>query len=85
MKVQGKFKLQAHKISGVVMDVAAFKVRHSLDMDAAALRAARASSSFIGAMEERSGQRRRLEDAVASFSYTLVLVSVVELSDVVSN
>jgi len=30
MKVQGKFKMQAH-ISGVVMDVAAFKVSHSVD------------------------------------------------------
>jgi len=53
MKVQGKFKMQAHIISGVVMDVAAFKVSHSVDIDAAALRAARARSSSIhrGAME----------------------------------
>jgi hypothetical protein len=29
MKVQGKFKMQAHIISGVVMDIAAFKVSHS--------------------------------------------------------
>ena len=48
MKVQGKFKLQAHPLSGVVMDVAAFKVSHSDDIDAAALRAARAMSSSIG-------------------------------------
>ena len=43
MKVQGKFKLQAHIRSGVVMDVAAFKVSHSsvMDIDATALRAAR--------------------------------------------
>ena len=43
MKVQGKFKLQAHRRSGVVMDVAAFKVSHSsvMDIDATALRAAR--------------------------------------------
>ena len=53
MEVQGKFKLQAHNRSGVVMDVAAFKVSHSSesDMDATALRAARAGSSSIGAME----------------------------------
>jgi hypothetical protein len=49
MKVQGKFKLQAHPLSGVVMDVAAFKVSHSVDIDAAALRAARARSKSIGA------------------------------------
>ena len=43
MKVQGKFKMQAHiSGGGVVMDVAAFKVSHSVDIDAAALRAARA-------------------------------------------
>ena len=33
MKVQGKFKMQAHSISGVVMDIAAFKVSHSVGMD----------------------------------------------------
>ena len=62
MKVQGEFKMQAHKISGVVMDVAAFKVSHSvgididataempagIDIDATALRAARARLSSIG-------------------------------------
>ena len=39
MKVQGKFKMQAHIISGVVMDIAAFKVSHSanIDIDATAL------------------------------------------------
>jgi hypothetical protein len=50
MKVQGKFKMQAHSISGVVMDIAAFKVSHSVgtDIDATtALRAARARSSSI--------------------------------------
>ena len=49
MKVQGKFKIEAHQISGVVMDIAAFKVSHSvkLDSDATALRAARARSSSI--------------------------------------
>ena len=55
MKVQGKFKMQAHS-SCVVMDVAAFKVSHSvvIDIDATALRAARVRSSSIGAMEEMS-------------------------------
>ena len=43
MKVQGQFKMQAHSISGVVMDIAAFKVSHSVAMDknATTLRAAR--------------------------------------------
>ena len=56
MKVQGEFKMQAHITSGVVMDIAAFKVCHSVefDKDATALRAARArsSSTSIGAMGE---------------------------------
>ena len=49
MKVQGKFKMQAHIISGVVVDIAAFKVSHSIgpDIDTTALRAARARSSSI--------------------------------------
>ena len=50
-------KVQAHPRSRVVMDIAAFKVRHSVDIvdiDATALRAARARSSSIGAMEELS-------------------------------
>jgi len=48
MKVQGKFKMQAHILSGVVMDVAAFKIGHSVgcDIDATALRAARARSKL---------------------------------------
>jgi len=37
MKVQGKFKMQAHICRSVVMDVAAFKVSHSVDTDATAL------------------------------------------------
>ena len=43
--------MQAHVISEVAMDIAAFKVSHSVgcDIDAAALRAARARSSSIGA------------------------------------
>jgi len=45
MKVQGEFKMQAHIISSVVVDIAAFKVSHSSDKDAtAALRAARVRS-----------------------------------------
>ena len=54
MKVEGKFKMQAHIISGVVMDVTAFKVSHSVDTDATALPVARARSVSIGAMEELS-------------------------------
>ena len=54
MKVQGKFKMQAHKSSSVVMDIAAFKVGHSVgcDIDATALQAARARSSSMGALED---------------------------------
>ena len=53
MQVRVKFKMQADIISGVVMDIAAFKISHSvgIDKDATALRAARARSSSIGAME----------------------------------
>jgi len=41
MQVQGKFKIQAHIRSGVVMDIAAFKVGHfaGIDSDTTALRA----------------------------------------------
>ena len=60
MKVQGRFKMEAHITSGVVMNIAGFKVSHSVvsDMDttALALRAARVRSSSIGAMEEMSRQ-----------------------------
>ena len=47
MKMQGKFKMQAHIISGVVMDVAAFKVGHSVvrDIDATALQATSSKQS----------------------------------------
>jgi len=41
--------MQAHQSSGVVVDIAAFKVSHSVDKDATALRAARARSASIGA------------------------------------
>ena len=54
MEVQGEFKMQAHITSSVVVDIAAFKVCHSIDIDATALRVARARSSPIGAMEEMS-------------------------------
>jgi hypothetical protein len=58
MKVQGKFKMQAHIItSGVVMDIAAFKVSHSVDTGATALRAARAREVKLHrGMEEMSGK-----------------------------
>ena len=81
MKVQGKFKMQAHPISVVVMDIAAFKVSHSAgitDIDATALRAARASSSSIH-RGDGGNLWARAEDehtSVASLEYTLVLVSV---------
>ena len=54
-------KMQAHIISRVVMDIAAFKVSHStgFDIDATALRAARARSSSIGALEEMSRQGKK--------------------------
>ena len=57
MKVLGKFKMQAHIISGVVMDATAFKVSHSVgcDINATALPAARARSVSIGA--SRMGSR----------------------------
>ena len=50
--------MQAHPTSGVVVDIAVFKVSHSVgsDIDATTLRAARARSSSIGAMEELSGK-----------------------------
>ena len=55
--------MQAHVRSRVVMDIAAFKISHSvgIDKDATALRAVRARSSSIGAMDEmfRQGHRRR--------------------------
>ena len=40
MKVQGKGRRQAHVISRVVMDIAAFKISHSVgsDIDTTALR-----------------------------------------------
>ena len=54
MTGQGKFNMRAHIFSGVVMDVPAFKVSHSVgfDKDTTALRAARARSSSIGTLDE---------------------------------
>ena len=61
MKVEGKFKMQAHIISGVVMDIAAIKVSHCVgsDIDATTLQAEKARSACIGAMEEMSGQGQK--------------------------
>ena len=72
--------MQAHICRSVVMDVAAFKVSHSVDNDATALRAARArSSSSIhrgdgGNVAEGSQCEHTIPDA--SFSYTFELISV---------
>jgi hypothetical protein len=56
MQVQGQFEMQAHKTSGVVMDIAAFKVCHAAgsDIDATTLQAEKARSASTGAMEEMS-------------------------------
>ena len=51
MKVQGEFKMQANNTNGVVIDIAAFKVSHSVDIDASALPVARARSVSIGALD----------------------------------
>ena len=58
--------MEAHRInSGVVMDIASFKVSHSVgcDIDATALQAVRARSNSIGAMEEMSRQGQKFKDA----------------------
>jgi hypothetical protein len=58
MQVQGQFEMQAHKTSGVVMDIAAFKVCHAAgsDIDATTLQAEKARSASTGAMDESSGK-----------------------------
>ena len=59
-KVQGQFKMHAHRTSSsVVMDIAAFKVSHcpNLNSDATALRAARMRSSSIGEERQQKVQR----------------------------
>ena len=60
MKVQGKFKMQAHSTNGVVMDIAAFKVSYSTvsDSDATTLQAEKARSASIGAIDESSDERQ---------------------------
>ena len=55
----GKGRRRAHIISRVVMDIAAFKVSRSGDIDATALQAARARSSFIGRWMKAHGQFKR--------------------------
>ena len=69
MKVQGRFKMQAHKNSGVVMDIAAFKVSHSAvsDIDATTLQAEKARSASLGAMDNSS----RTVQNVSAHSVTL--------------
>ena len=72
--------MQAHSTSDVVMDIAAFKVSHSVDCDIDAtasmvttlLRAARARSSSIGAMEEmyRHARAECEHTLVALIEYT---------------
>ena len=62
MKVQdeGKFKMQAHPSPrGVVMDIAAFKVSHSVDTDATSLQAARERSKSKGAWMILQGKFKR--------------------------
>jgi hypothetical protein len=58
MQVQGQFEMQAHKRSGVVMDIAAFKVCHAAGSytDATTLQAEKARSASTGAMDKRSGK-----------------------------
>ena len=82
MKVQEEegSKMQAHSISGVVVDIAAFKVTHSvgMDIDATALRAARARSSSIHRGNGGNVWARAEGEHTycAVLEYTLVLVSV---------
>ena len=54
--------MQTHPISGVLMDIAAFKVSLCvvLDRNTTALRAARARSSNIGALVERCRQGQKV-------------------------
>ena len=54
--------MQAHNSSGVVMDIAAFKVSHPIggDKDATALQAKKVERiTFHGAMEEMSRQGQK--------------------------
>jgi len=66
--------MQAHRISSVVVDIAAFKVSHSVgsDIDATtALQAARVRSKSIGAMDESSGKVQDLMQAHPSRSVVM--------------
>jgi hypothetical protein len=64
MKAHGKFNMQAHRTgSGVVMDIAAFKVSHCVGIDATdvhatTLRAGRARSKLHRAMDASSGENQ---------------------------
>ena len=73
MKVQGKFKMQAHKSRSVFVDIAAFKVSHSVgsDIDATALRAARARSSSIGAVDAISQKIQKGEHCAPKLNILL--------------
>ena len=56
----GNSRCKQNRRSGVVMDITAFKVSHpvGVDIDATPLRAARARSSSIGALEDGSKSER---------------------------
>ena len=58
MKVQCKFKMQAHLTNSAVMDIAVFKVSHCVgfNIDATTLQAEKARSASIGAVDESSGK-----------------------------
>ena len=72
--------MQAHPFSGVVMDIAVFKVSHCVgfNIDATTLQAEKARSASIGAMDEMSQKVQKAEhtDLDASFLYTFELISV---------
>ena len=73
MSGQGQ-KASTHPTSRVVMNIAAFKVSHSLDTNATALPAARARSA---SMEEMSQKVQKSECTLdATFWYTFELISV---------
>ena len=62
--IQGKLKMRAHIISGVVMDIAAFKVSHSIgsDIDTTALCEPREASSSSIASRARSSSMGTLDE-----------------------
>ena len=67
--------MQAHPRSSVVMDVAAFKISHSVVVykDAAALRAARARLSSIGAMGALDESSRNVQNVSAHCARSVTL------------